>query len=68
MMKAQDILDGVCRHRAVPVNPSDPLDIRRKFDELEWAAQATAEFLVELETSILKSLKGVTHESVKPGE
>ena len=48
-MTAQEILEGVCRHRGMM--PSDLIgeDIRRKINEIEWALQAIAEKLVENE-------------------
>lgn len=55
-MKAQELLEGICRHRAHPVSIESTvsqaanMEIRRKVDEIEWALQAIAEKLVDLET------------------
>ena len=47
-MKAQEILEGICRHRSNRAFLSIE-DEMRKIDEIEWALQAMAEKLVELE-------------------
>jgi len=49
-MTAQEILDGITRHRANPIeNGLSNSDTRRKLDEVEWALQAIAERMVEIE-------------------
>jgi hypothetical protein len=52
-MTYQEILESITRHRANPLitnqggvfNKIDTSDLRRKFDEIEWALQALAEKL-----------------------
>jgi hypothetical protein len=58
-MRAQEILEGIARHRANPVQynvPSGELiasDVTRKIDEIEWALQALAELLRDQEQQII---------------
>lgn len=49
MPTSQEILEGITRHRVNPAILGDPLDQARKNTEIEWALQAIAEKLVELE-------------------
>jgi len=48
-MTYQEILEGITRHRGMPVDAGDfdtlKIDLRRKTDEIEWALQALAEKL-----------------------
>jgi hypothetical protein len=45
-MTFQEILEGITRHRADPLElVFSRTDMRRKFDEIEWALQAMAELL-----------------------
>ena len=49
-MTAQEILEGITRHRANRAEPNFGLsdaEIKRKFEEIEWALQAIAERMVE---------------------
>ena len=50
-MKAQEILEGIGRHRGNTLTSSDATnpDVARKINEIEWALQAIAEKLVENE-------------------
>ena len=47
-MTAQEILEGITRHRADPATTGLP-DLDRKLNEIEWALQAIAERFVEIE-------------------
>jgi len=54
-MTAQEILEGITRHRANP--PGDGWsvhmeDVLRKLNEIEWALQALAERMIEIEMAI----------------
>ena len=51
-MSYQEILEGITRHRANPVQllqRPDSQELERKFNEIEWALQALAERLAETE-------------------
>jgi hypothetical protein len=50
LMTYQEILEGIARHRANPLNlptgwPEVNLELQRKCEEIEWALQALAEKL-----------------------
>jgi len=57
-MTAQEILEGITRHRANPLkggeagDPPPGFEIERKANEIEWALQALAEKLVEVDSMI----------------
>lgn len=46
-MTYQEILEGICRHRANRVSMDLNPEMARKLDEIEWALQALAERLAE---------------------
>ena len=50
-MTAQEILEGITRHRADPLDArfDGGFGVQRKMQEIEWALQALAEKLVEFE-------------------
>ena len=53
----QEILEGICRHKAEPLRINRPgsvvvaVDLERKIGEIEWALQALAEKLVAKDES-----------------
>lgn len=50
IMTAQEILEGITRHRANPLQIDVPFDTIRKITEIEWALQALAELLRDQES------------------
>jgi len=48
-MTFQQILEGITRHRANRLGGDDETSIQQKIDEIEWALQAIAEALADLE-------------------
>ena len=47
-MKAHEILEGITRHRIMHIENEGP-EVLRKINEIEWALQAIAEYLTDLE-------------------
>lgn len=54
-MTAQEILEGITRHRANQLDLNRPLiGLNQKIDEIEWALQALAERAVETDSVLMR--------------
>jgi hypothetical protein len=48
-MTAQEILEGIIRHRSNPMTDTSAAEVSRKNNEIEWGLQALAQYLAERE-------------------